>query len=346
MTKSRRVGISAFAPRGGESLRPSSPEQSCVVLRLFFPHSTVATPPRIHYTGAPLSVARRYPPPDRPPNPAMLAFLALLSLPALTLVAAQADLSAANNVTDLEGTWSSNSAVSTGGVSPCRPSWAFLITVAGYMCARRDEIQLSQQQRHLLFIVRCHLCFPATTLTKRSTNDGYFEEVQYQYNANASNPACIQAFIYWQHGTYSLNHNGSITLRPFASDGRIQVQDPCAATTNIITYYNNQVLFTDWGIVVDPSSGRYTLNLNRYDGAKMARMFLMAKPPNMLPTQVLTGVNASGQTNTRRRRSFTHPLDFIKRSAAEPRWSGLFHGYGTVMLGVGGLTVVSVLALV
>lgn len=50
----------------------------------------------------------------------MLAFLALLSLPALSLVAAQGDLSAANNVTDLEGTWSSNSAVSTGGVSRTR----------------------------------------------------------------------------------------------------------------------------------------------------------------------------------------------------------------------------------
>lgn len=188
--------------------------------------------------------------------------------------------------------------------------------------------------------------FPRSRLTHCSTNDGFFEEVQYQYNANASNPACIQAFIYWQHGTYTLNNNGSITLRPFASDGRIQVQDPCAATTNIITYYNNQVLFSDWGIVVDPSSGRYILNLNRYDGAKMARMFLTAKPPNMLPTQVLTGVNASGQTNTRRRRSFTSPLDFMKRSAAEPRWSALFQGYSAVMLGVGGLSVVSVLALV
>lgn len=115
------------------------------------------------------------------PPPTMLAFLALLSLPALPLVAAQGDLSAANNVTDLEGTWSSNSAVSTGGVSPSPPSWAFLITVAGYMCTRRDEIQLSQQQRYLLFIVRSHLSIPCparspnaapmtATLKKSSTN--------------------------------------------------------------------------------------------------------------------------------------------------------------------------------
>lgn len=140
-----------------------------------------------------------------------------------------------------------------------------------------------------------------------------------------------------------------MTLFPFTSDGRIQVQDPCAATTNIITYYSNQVLFTDWGIVVDSSSGRYTLNLNKYDGSKMARMFLVAKPPNMLPTQILTGVNATGQTSTRKR-SFTQSLDFLKRSSAEPRWSGLLFAQGYpasfTMLGLAGLAVVGVLALV
>ena len=42
-----------------------------------------------------------------------LAITALLS----TSVIAQGDLTETNNVTSLEGTWSSNSAVSTGGVS-------------------------------------------------------------------------------------------------------------------------------------------------------------------------------------------------------------------------------------
>jgi hypothetical protein len=74
-----------------------------------------------------------------------------------------------------------------------------------------------------------------------STDTGFFEEAQYRYTANASNPSCIQATIFWQHGKFGLNDNGSITLYPFSSDGRIQVQDPCAATTNIITYYNQQV---------------------------------------------------------------------------------------------------------
>lgn len=47
--------------------------------------------------------------------------------------------------------------------------------------------------------------------------------------------------VLWQHGTYVLNTDGSMTLNPFSSDGRIQVQDPCAATTNVVTYYDQVV---------------------------------------------------------------------------------------------------------
>lgn len=87
-----------------------------VLFHDFFPHSQSLLP---------LHTPQRsfVPPPALSLTPPMLAFLALLSLPALPLAAAQGDLSAANNVTDLEGTWSSNSAVSTGGVSRSPPSW-------------------------------------------------------------------------------------------------------------------------------------------------------------------------------------------------------------------------------
>lgn len=204
-------------------------------------------------------------------------------------------------------------------------------------------------------------------LTPASTNTGFFEEAQYRYEANATNPACIQATIFWQHGEYRFNPNGSITLYPFGSDGRIQVQNRCAAVTNIITYYNQQVRFTsphfidtsvpaknrlrhmvcccyvmltdgaqtllsNWGITVEPSTGRYRLITNRFDGAKMPYMYLIAKPPNMLPTQVLTGRNASGQTITRRKRNV---VDLFKRSAASPRVNLAMTDVGTMGLVVG-----------
>jgi hypothetical protein len=79
------------------------------------------------------------------------------------------------------------------------------------------------------------------TRSSFSTDDGHFEEAQYRYNANPADPRCITAFILWQHGRYQLNNNGSLSLFPFSADGRIQVQDPCAAVTNLITYYDQMV---------------------------------------------------------------------------------------------------------
>lgn len=115
-------------------------------------------------------------------------------------------------------------------------------------------------------------------LTSSSTNDGFFEEAQYRYNSNASNPSCIQATIFWQHGKYVLNNDGSMTLNPFPSDGRIQVQDPCAAVTNIITYYNQKTVYSDWGIVIDEQTRNYVLKLNRFDGAKMPYVSVTLAP--------------------------------------------------------------------
>lgn len=60
-----------------------------------------------------------------------------------------------------------------------------------------------------------------------------------------------------------------MTLTPFPADGRIQVQDPCAAVTNIITYYNQVTQYSDWGIVIDEQTRNYVLRMNRFDGAKM-----------------------------------------------------------------------------
>jgi len=244
--------------------------------------------------------------------PAVLAFtLALLA----STARAQGDLSAANNVTSLEGTWSSNSAITTGSL----PSGQDFCTPAEMIFAYPNN----------------------TGIAYSFTETGFFEEAQYRYTSNASNPSCIQATIFWQHGTYGLNDNGSMTLYPFASDGRIQVQDPCAAVTNIITYYNQQTLYADWGITVDQVTGSNTLSLNRFDGAKMPPMHLIFLPPNMLPTQILTGVNATGQTQTRKRS--TSSINPFRRSSsatsrARPAHETLLAGaIGSVVLGIASL---------
>ncbi|TXT11126.1 hypothetical protein VHUM_01877 [Vanrija humicola] len=188
-----------------------------------------------------------------------------------------------NNVTSIEGTWSSGSgAVSTGGVSSTIETTTFT--------------------------------YPNNTGVSYSfTDTGFFEEVRYRYNSNASSPQCITGFISWQHGTYIFSGDGLI-MTPYPDDGRIQVQDPCAPVSNQITYYKEEMTMKNWAIVVDGLTGRYTLNLNGFDGSPVAPLYLIARPPNMLPTHPLIGTNSSGQTNTRRRRRSVTEL--LKRLTA------------------------------
>jgi hypothetical protein len=52
----------------------------------------------------------------------------------------------------------------------------------------------------------------------------------------AANNRCFKAALTWQHGTYTFNANNSLSLRPFAPDGYVQVMDPCAGTS--VNKYN------------------------------------------------------------------------------------------------------------
>lgn len=80
----------------------------------------------------------------------ILALTASLILSPVAL--AQGDLSFANNMTDLEGTWSSNPSVSTGGVSRVsrlapsamsRKDGVLMIhRLVGLLRASRDEVQV------------------------------------------------------------------------------------------------------------------------------------------------------------------------------------------------------------
>lgn len=44
---------------------------------------------------------------------------------------------------------------------------------------------------------------------------------------------------------------------------------------------------------MDSIKGNYALGLTKFDGSAMPPMYLIARPPNMLPTQLLTGINVS-----------------------------------------------------
>lgn len=125
------------------------------------------------------------------------------------------------------------------------------------------------------------------------TDDGFFEEAQYRFNANASNPHCATAVVIWQHGKYYFHPNGSLTIDPqdFAADGRVQVQDPCAATSEVLTYYAQFELYNSWAITIDINHAAYMLQLTRFDGSLFPRLYLTVRPPTMLPTTSLTAAS-------------------------------------------------------
>jgi hypothetical protein len=181
-----------------------------------------------------------------------------------------------HNVTSIEGTWSSGSQhVLTGAafVNPAESTFTYP---------------------------------PTAGMSYSFTNDGYFEEALYRFNGNGTDPRCIQGVIQWQHGPYQLMPNGSIVLDPYSEDGRQQVQDPCAAESNVLRQFNQTTLFQSWRIFRDPQ-GRNKLHLFRYDGAPLPPMFQVYVTPQMLPTRKLTnttiGVVAQSPNQKLRKRS-------------------------------------------
>lgn len=105
--------------------------------------------------------------------------------------------------------------------------------------------------------------------------------------SNGSQPNCIKGTVLWQHGSWELLGNGSIVLNPISSDGRLQVQDPCAAQSNLLFQFNTTILISSWRVFSDPKRGP-KLQMYQYDGAPYSLMFLVAQPPMMLPTETLT----------------------------------------------------------
>ncbi|KAJ8081185.1 Reversal of tor2 lethality [Marasmius tenuissimus] len=156
------------------------------------------------------------------------------------------------------------------------------------------------------------------------TDDGWFEISRYRMVSNGAEPNCITAVMYWTHGKYTLEPNGTITTIA-NGDGYQQVQDPCAPVSNLIEPINNNEPFTQWRIFQDTSQG-YKLHLWKYDGNPVAPLFQVSTQPIMLPKEQLRNDPAApaGTGSTRRKRSL---LSVVKRSnaatgdSAATRWT-------------------------
>lgn len=136
---------------------------------------------------------------------------------------------------------------------------------------------------------------------------------------SATDPACPQGIIQWQHGTYTKNANGSLSLTPIGVDGRQLLSDPCNYQNAIYSRYNQFELFKvllspyhverpyelitwqDYRVETDAYSKAQRLNLFAFDGAPLNPLYLVYKPPQMLPTETLNPTKsaaAAGATST------------------------------------------------
>lgn len=188
-----------------------------------------------------------------------LVVLAASTVPALAAPPQGTGIGQANNVTSLSGTWSSGS----GSV----------LTGLGFFNPANDSFR-----------------YPETAgISYSFTDDGFFEEAQYQYNSNASNPLCVSAQLIWQHGIYNLNGTNWLALTPFKADGAMLQASRCASKTEQVQWYGQVEHLKGFQIGIDTHYDQtaYYLQLYEFDGTPKPLMWQRFNPPQMLPVQAL-----------------------------------------------------------
>lgn len=134
---------------------------------------------------------------------------------------------------------------------------------------------------HDVFIEPSH-----TGISYSFTADGFYEEAYYRAVSNPTEPSCPKAILQFQHGKFIENPDGSLTLTPFAVDGRQLLSNPCTKHA-VYTHYNQTETMKNYQVSIDPYMKISRLDLHKFDGAKLPPMYLAYKPPQMLPTVTL-----------------------------------------------------------
>ncbi|KAJ5722788.1 hypothetical protein N7488_000823 [Penicillium malachiteum] len=165
--------------------------------------------------------------------------------------------------------------------------------------------------------------------------DGHYEEALYRALANPTDPSCPSGIMQWQHGSYVVGTDGTITLTPIAVDGRQLLSEPCKRATGSYTRYNTTEHFKGFSVSLDPYHGVQRLDLTQADGQILHPMYLVYKPPKMLPTNTLNP-NPTGSHNKRDLSAMSAPgfHVVIKEEIMNPdRWWWL----GVFMTSLGGM---------
>lgn len=81
-----------------------------------------------------------------------------------------------------------------------------------------------------------------TGISYSFTEDGHYEEAYYRAIANPQDPSCPSGIMQWQHGSWVMNANNSLSLTPIGVDGRQLMSEPCKYSKGVYTRYNQSEL--------------------------------------------------------------------------------------------------------
>ncbi|OXV07640.1 hypothetical protein Egran_04596, partial [Elaphomyces granulatus] len=200
-----------------------------------------------------------------------------------------------------------------------------------------------------------------TGISYSFTDDGFYEEAYYRALSNPTNPQCPEGLMQWQHGTYSKESNGSLVLTPFAVDGRQLLSSPCSGDYSVYSRYNQTEVFRvgvffsravdvtslthfvlqSYRVYNDPFHHVLRLDLYQWDGTPVNTLYLIYKPPEMLPTTTINPIHkatATGRTKRNTDDATIEPLNknvLLKR--ADPMNPANLWWIGLIMTSLGGI---------
>ncbi|KAI9761115.1 MAG: hypothetical protein M4579_001267 [Chaenotheca gracillima] len=152
-----------------------------------------------------------------------------------------------------------------------------------------------------------------TGISYSFTDDGFYEEAYYRAVSNPTKPSCPKGIMQFQHGKYTKESNGSLVLKPFSVDGRQLLSDPCSYENAIYTRYHQAEMFKQYEVITsDPYHGVPRLNLFQFDGSPLAPMYLVYKPPQMLPTITMNPTATAAKTGAAAKKTGNSKRDLFE----------------------------------
>jgi len=119
-------------------------------------------------------------------------------------------------------------------------------------------------------------------------NNGTWESSRFRMTGNGKNPQCVTTTVFWAHGTFQMQSNGSMNCSVL--EGYQHIENPCLATSSFTEMYNQTYEYYE---LVQFSQDTEGIWLHLFDSAgnPSPPMGQVSSTPNMLPIQKIINNN-------------------------------------------------------